>query len=165
MLLKNLIKNSPKNIKELKIKGLALNSKDVKKGFIFFAIKGTKFNGENYIDKAISIDPNNIIAHLSKGIWHAEIIGQAGKTLAKAIYGADLHKARYHFLTAYNLNNDEIGVLYELAYGYHLLGTEQDIDLSLKHIKDLINKKEKAHIDKLYKNLAFKLKKKINLKD
>ncbi len=53
MLLKNLIKNSPKNIKELKIKGLALNSKDVKKGFIFFAIKGTKFNGENYIDKAI----------------------------------------------------------------------------------------------------------------
>ncbi len=53
MLLKNLIKNSPKNIKELKIKGLALNSKDVKKGFIFFAIKGTKFNGENYINKAI----------------------------------------------------------------------------------------------------------------
>ena len=53
MLLKNLIKNSPKSIKELKIKGLALNSKDVKKGFIFFAIKGTKFNGENYIDKAI----------------------------------------------------------------------------------------------------------------
>ena len=52
MLLKNLIKNSPKNIKELKIKGLALNSKDVKKGFIFFAIKGTKFNGENYINKA-----------------------------------------------------------------------------------------------------------------
>ena len=25
----------------------------VKKGFIFFAVKGTKFNGENYIDKAI----------------------------------------------------------------------------------------------------------------
>ena len=40
-------------MKKLKIKGLALNSKDVKKGFIFFAIKGTKFNGENFIDKAI----------------------------------------------------------------------------------------------------------------
>ena len=53
MLLKNLIKNSPKSIKNLNIKGLALNSKEVKKGFIFFAIKGTKFNGENYIDKAI----------------------------------------------------------------------------------------------------------------
>ena len=53
MLLKNLIKNPPKTMKKLKIKGLALNSKDVKKGFIFFAIKGTRFNGESYIDKAI----------------------------------------------------------------------------------------------------------------
>ena len=40
-------------MEKLKIKGLALNSKDVKKGFIFFAIKGTRFNGESYIDKAI----------------------------------------------------------------------------------------------------------------
>ena len=53
MLLKNLIKNLPQNLKMLPIKGLALNSKDVKKGFIFFAIKGNKFNGENYIHKAI----------------------------------------------------------------------------------------------------------------
>ena len=53
MLLKNLIKDSPKNLKKLKIKGLALNSKDVKKGFIFFAIKGNKSNGENYINQAI----------------------------------------------------------------------------------------------------------------
>ena len=53
MLLKNLIKNSPQHLKKLKIKGLALNSKDVKKGFIFFAVKGNKFNGENYINRAI----------------------------------------------------------------------------------------------------------------
>ena len=53
MLLKNLIKNSPKSIEKLKIKGLALNSKEVKKGFIFFAVKGTKSNGENYINQAI----------------------------------------------------------------------------------------------------------------
>ena len=53
MLLKNLIKNSPKSLQKIEIKGLALNSKDVKKGFIFFAVKGNKFNGENYINKAI----------------------------------------------------------------------------------------------------------------
>ncbi len=53
MLLKNLIKNCPKNLQKLKIKGLALNSKDVKKGFIFFAIKGNRSNGENYINQAI----------------------------------------------------------------------------------------------------------------
>ena len=53
MLLKNLIKNDLKVLDKLKIKGLALNSKDVKKGFIFFAIKGNKSNGENYINEAI----------------------------------------------------------------------------------------------------------------
>ena len=54
MLLKNLIKNSSKSLKKLNIKGLALNSKEVKKDFIFFAIKGNKFNGENYIQEAIN---------------------------------------------------------------------------------------------------------------
>ena len=53
MLLKNLIKNSPKALKKLKVRGLALNSKDVKKGFIFFAVKGNQSNGENYINDAI----------------------------------------------------------------------------------------------------------------
>ena len=53
MLLKNLIKNSPQSLRKLKIKGLALNSKDVKKGFIFFAVKGNQSNGENYINDAI----------------------------------------------------------------------------------------------------------------
>ena len=53
MLLKNLTKNFPRNLKKLNIKGLALNSNDVKKGFIFFAINGNKTNGENYIHQAI----------------------------------------------------------------------------------------------------------------
>ena len=53
MLLKNLIKNSHSKIRNLNIKGLANNSKNVKKGFIFFAIKGNKENGEDYIHEAI----------------------------------------------------------------------------------------------------------------
>ena len=53
MLLKNLIKNLPPNLQKLNIKGLALNSHEVRKGFIFFALKGVKVNGENYIDNAI----------------------------------------------------------------------------------------------------------------
>ncbi len=53
MLLKNLIKNSPQSLRKIKIKGLALNSRDVKKGFIFFAVKGKQSNGERYINEAI----------------------------------------------------------------------------------------------------------------
>ena len=51
MLLKNLIDNlNPKNGNEV-IKGISLN---IKKGNLFVAIKGTKFNGNKYIGEAIS---------------------------------------------------------------------------------------------------------------
>ena len=54
MFLKNLIKNLPQNKKNIQVQGLATNSKNVKKNFIFFAIRGHKINGERYIDEAIS---------------------------------------------------------------------------------------------------------------
>ena len=53
MLLKKLINNPPNNFKNLKVKGLTLNSNEVKKGFIFFAVKGNKLNGEDFIKTAI----------------------------------------------------------------------------------------------------------------
>ena len=54
MLLKNLIKNTPRYLRYLKIKGLTLDSREVKKGYIFFALKGNKFNGEHYIVEALN---------------------------------------------------------------------------------------------------------------
>ena len=53
MLLKKLINNPPKKNKNINIRGLAVDSKKVKKGYIFFAIRGLKQNGENYINDAI----------------------------------------------------------------------------------------------------------------
>ena len=52
MLLRKLIKNLPLN-KKINVTGLTINSKKVKNGFIFFAIKGQKFNGEKFINEAI----------------------------------------------------------------------------------------------------------------
>ena len=43
MLLKNLIKDIPIKNKKINVKGLAINSKKIKKGYIFFAIKGLSF--------------------------------------------------------------------------------------------------------------------------
>ena len=37
------------NIKNINLKGLSTNSKDIKDNFLFGAIKGKKFNGENFI--------------------------------------------------------------------------------------------------------------------
>ena len=53
MLLKQLIKNLPKEKKNIDIKGIEINSKNVKKGFIFFAIRGQKVNGEKYISESV----------------------------------------------------------------------------------------------------------------
>jgi len=53
MLLKNLINNISDNKKNIFISGLSVDSNQVKKNYIFFAIKGNKFNGENFIKQAI----------------------------------------------------------------------------------------------------------------
>ena len=53
MLLKNLIKNIPKDKKNINITGLAIDSNQTKKNYIFFAIKGNKINGENFVKDAI----------------------------------------------------------------------------------------------------------------
>ena len=53
MLLKKIIKNLPLNIQNIRIDGLALDSRQIKKNYLFFAVKGAKFNGERYIKDAI----------------------------------------------------------------------------------------------------------------
>ena len=61
MLLKNLINNLPENKKKIIIKGLSTNSKEVKNGYIFFAIKGNHNNGEKFIKEAINKGASVII--------------------------------------------------------------------------------------------------------
>jgi|TARA_B100000767_G_scaffold275558_1_gene313272 murE/murF fusion protein len=53
MLLEKIINISRQNIKNINIKNLTLDSRKVKKGDLFFAIKGKESNGEDYIDSAI----------------------------------------------------------------------------------------------------------------
>ncbi len=116
---------------------------------------------KKYLDKAISINENNIIANLSKGIWHAEIINEAGKTLGRVLYGAKPEMAKRHFKKVYNLNSKEIGLLYELSYGYFLLGEEEDLKISLALINKILNLSPTSHLDSLYMQKAIELKSKI----
>ena len=53
MLLRKIIKNVPVDIQKINIKGLSLDSRQIKKNYIFFAVKGTEFNGEDYIINAV----------------------------------------------------------------------------------------------------------------
>ena len=61
MLLKNLINNLPEGKKKITIRGLSTNSQEVKKGYIFFAVKGNNNNGEKYIKDAVNKGASTIV--------------------------------------------------------------------------------------------------------
>ena len=52
MLLKKLIENCPKKLSNTKVKGLSSDTRNIKKGDLFFALKGSKSNGEKFINTA-----------------------------------------------------------------------------------------------------------------
>ena len=74
MLLKNLIKDIPQNKKNILISGIATNSKDIKKNYIFFAIKGNKVNGEKFIKKAIAKGASVIVCSKKYKTNHKNVI-------------------------------------------------------------------------------------------
>ena len=53
MLLKDYIPDIPKRFYQINFSGIAFDSLKVKKNDIFFAIKGKKFDGNNFISQAI----------------------------------------------------------------------------------------------------------------
>ena len=53
MLLKKIIKNLPIETQKINIKGMSLDSRQIKKNYLFFAVKGRESNGKDYIDSAI----------------------------------------------------------------------------------------------------------------
>ena len=53
MLLKDYIPNLSKKFKKVFFSGISFDSSKVKKGNIFFAIKGNNFDGNDYIETAI----------------------------------------------------------------------------------------------------------------
>ena len=62
MYLGNFIEKLEKKHSRLFFSGFAFNSREVKKNYIFFAIKGNKFDGNNFINDAINRGARIIIS-------------------------------------------------------------------------------------------------------
>ena len=73
MLLKEIIKNLPTNIQNINIKGLSLDSTQIKKNFLFFAKKGSKHNGESYIVDAIRKGATAVVCDINCKIKKTKI--------------------------------------------------------------------------------------------
>ena len=73
MLLKKIIRNLTIDTQKINIEGLSLNSKQIKKNYLFFAIKGTKYNGEDYIFSAIRKGACAIVCNVNCQIKNTKI--------------------------------------------------------------------------------------------
>ena len=78
MKLKNFFKNLKKELNNKSFKGFEFNSKKIKKNYIFFAIKGNKFNGNNFINDAIKKGASVIVSNkfntgIIKGIIYIKV--------------------------------------------------------------------------------------------
>jgi murE/murF fusion protein len=85
MLLKKIIKNLPLDTQNIKIEGLSLDSRQIKKNYIFFAVKGTKFNGEKFIPDAISKGATVIICNQNSKIKTNKILVIKVRNISKII--------------------------------------------------------------------------------
>ena len=132
MLLKKLIKNLSSKIGDLNISGISQDSRKIKKGDLFVAIKGEKYDGNKYISQAISKgarvviysgkikknkktkfinfkDTRNILASLSANFYKNKpkniiaVTGTNGKTSVADFY--------YQIFKLQNINSGFIGTL------------------------------------------------------
>ena len=64
MLLKEYFSNIKKDFLSHKFSGISFNSNEIKTGYIFFAIKGNRFDGKKFINKAIKNGAKTIISDI-----------------------------------------------------------------------------------------------------
>ena len=62
MLLKKLIKNCPISLSNIEVKGLSSDTRKLKKGDLFFALKGSQNNGQKFINEALKKGASAILS-------------------------------------------------------------------------------------------------------
>jgi UDP-N-acetylmuramoyl-L-alanyl-D-glutamate--2,6-diaminopimelate ligase len=100
----------PDSIINFEVKGLSLNSKDVRKGHIFFSIKGNKSNGAIYANDAIKSGAKLIIAECNyreeyNGINNVIFVNNVRKCMAEisnAFYSNPSEKLKIIGITGTN---------------------------------------------------------------
>ena len=85
MYLGNFIKKLDKKYQNIYFSGIAFNSTQVKKNYIFFAIKGNKFDGNNYIKDAIKKGAKIVVSENKINFQNEDIIYLKSKNPRKLL--------------------------------------------------------------------------------
>lgn len=121
----------------VEITGLCIDSREVVKGSVFIAVKGTVVDGHNYIEKAIADGAVAIVcevlpANTEAGITYVQVKDSAVVVglLADAFYGAPSSSVKVVGVTGTNGKTTTVTLLYklfkELGYKVGLISTVQN---------------------------------------
>lgn len=120
------------------VKGIAIDSRKVEKGFLFAAIKGTTLDGHQFIDKAIEKGATAIICeaipkNMSKGITYIKVddAAKASGIAADNFYGNPSSQLKLIGITGTNGKTTIATLLYglfeKLGYPCGLVSTVQNM--------------------------------------
>ncbi len=74
------------------------------------------------VEDVLELDPDMVLARLQLGSWHADVVGQAGRLVARLTHGATEKKALQHYERALELAGDDLVVYTEIGRGLLRLG-------------------------------------------
>ena len=103
-----LLKNIPDKFLNHKVKGISINSKNIKNDYIFVAIKGKKYDGSDFIDEAKQNGAFLIIGNksddefiissneISKRLIYTELLSSFYESQPKEIIGVTALMANFY---------------------------------------------------------------------
>ena len=169
MLLGNLLKTTSKNHRKIPVKGISFDSRNIKKGDIFFAIKGNKTSGIKFINDALSKGASAIVS--SKKVTYKKykapffLVHDVRKSLAKtcsifykkkpsniiAVTGTNGKSSVadffYQILILNNINPASIGTLGVLSNNYTKKTNLTSMDpISLHRNLKILAKNKVTHV-------------------
>ena len=167
MYLGNFIKELDKRYYKIFFSGVAFNSSLVKKDYIFFAIKGNKSDGNNYIKDAIKKGARTIVSNLNfKGLKNrvlyiksnnprkllSEVASKFYQNKPKNLIAVTGTNGKSSIADFYfqilNLNNKKVASLGTLGVKTHLKKSEiKNTTLDPISLNDYLQKIKKLNID------------------